>query len=57
MGKNILLRLWNGEILIYDYLAKTSKVIGNGFGSCTYLAFASLGKLKSWQLVHTEKDP
>jgi len=45
-GKIFYCGLWNGEILIYDYLAKTSKVIEIGFGPTPILAFASLGNNK-----------
>ena len=42
-GKTFFCGLWNGEILVYDYVKKRSKIINVGFKKSAVLAFLDIG--------------
>ncbi|CAM3506186.1 two-component regulator propeller domain-containing protein [Zobellia roscoffensis] len=53
-GKIFYCGLWNGEVLIYDYLSKTDKVVDVGFKHAPVLAFEPLNGDKMVIASHGE---
>lgn len=45
-GKTFYCGLWNGEVLVYNYINKRSKVFNIGFQQSPVLAFAKIGENK-----------
>ncbi len=45
-GLTFFCGLWNGKVLVYDYLKKSSKILDVGFQKSAVLAFLELGKEK-----------
>lgn len=53
-GKTIYCGLWNGEVLVYDYVNKKSRVFNIGFQQSPVLAFARIGENKMIIGTHGE---
>ncbi len=53
-GKTFYCGLWNGEILAYDYLKRSSKIFNVGFSQSPVLAFANTGDNKMVIGAHGE---
>lgn len=53
-GKTIYCGLWNGEVLVYDYLNKKSKIFNIGFQQSPVLAFAKISENK--MIIGTHGD-
>lgn len=53
-GKTFYCGLWNGEILAYDYLKRSSKIFNVGFSQSPVLSFANTGDNKMVIGTHGE---